>query len=391
MSDKLKVAMVVPYFYPHTGGTEKYVKDLSIALMRAGHTVEVISSNLPAEKNALAEEIMEGFKVIRLPATNMFNYLPVTKKKFDIKMLDDYDIVHCHVPAYGFLREARKSKKPVVVTFHCDITVSEKYYGVPIPGFIVKLFEWAGAEYGRQILKCADVIYNTTKTYADTSPVLKDMKNIRHIPIGIFHDHIDAMQKKLGLTEKDKNPKQILWLGRMAGNKGCDYMVKAMPAILAKHPDTKLVICGDGEEKAFINSLIDKFGIRNSIEMYGMVDFAKLVELFYKSLVYVFPSINRLEAFGIVQLEAMVNNTAVVATDIPGPNAVMDEGKTGYLVPKQDPAAIAEKVNELLSNPQKAIEMGKAGRRLVETKYDWKGIADQVVELYKEALAKKEK
>lgn len=382
--------MVVPYFYPHTGGTEKYVKDLSIALTQAGHEVTVISTNLPVEKKAPAEEMMNGFKVIRLPATNMFSYLPCTKEKFDLKMLEGYDIVHCHVPSFGFLREiVGKVKQPVIVTYHCDITVSEKYYGVQVPGFFIKGVEHSSNIYARMLLKQAEVVYNTTKTYADTSPVLRHLDNIRHIPIGIFHDHIDEMQKKLGLTEKDKNPKQILWLGRMAGNKGCDYMVKAMPKILAKFPDTKLVICGDGEEKAHINSLIDKLGVRDSIEMYGIVSFDELVKLFYSSLVYVFPSINRLEAFGIVQLEAFANYTPVICSNIPGPNAVMEVGKTGLLVPKQDPDAISDAVNGMLADPAKAIAMGKAGRELVETKYDWKNIAKQVLELYDEGLAKK--
>ena len=388
----MKIAMLVPYFYPHTGGTEKYVKDLSIALTQEGHQVTVISTNLPVEKNAPAEEMMNGFKVIRLPATNMFSYLPVTKQKFDLKMLEGFDIVHCHVPSFGFLREVvEKVPQPVVVTYHCDVTVSEKYYGIPVPGFFVKGLEKSANVMARMLLKRADVVYNTTKTYAETSPVLKHVKNVRHIPIGIFHDHIDEMQKKLGLTEKDKNPKQILWLGRMAGNKGCDYMVKAMPMILAKFPDTKLVICGDGEEKAHINSLIDKFDIRKSIEMYGTVQFDQLVKLFYSSLVYVFPSINRLEAFGIVQLEAFANYTPVICSDIPGPNAVMDEGRTGVIIPKQDPQAIANAVNDLLADPQKAIEMGKAGRKLVETKYDWSAIVRQVLALYDEGLARKKK
>src|SRR3989338_2873844 len=388
----MKIVMVVPYFYPHTGGTEKYVKDLSMSLTQAGHAVTVISTNLPAEKNSPAEEITEGFKVIRLPAINMFSYLPVTRQKFDLKMLEGYDIVHCHVHSFGFLREVvGKVKQPVIVTYHCDVTVSEKYYGVAIPGWLIKTVEATSNVYARDLLRKADVVYNTTKTYADTSPVLGKVKGVRHIPIGIFHDHIDAMQQKLGLTEKDKNPKQLLLLGRMAGNKGCDYMVMAMPAILAACPDTKLVVCGDGEEKAHINSLIDKLGVRQSIEMLGTVDFAGLVRLFYQSLVYVFPSINRLEAFGIVQLEAFVNNTTVVASDIPGPNAVMDVGTTRLLVPKQDPQAIADAVIHLLKNPQRAIEMGKAGRKLVETKYDWKVIVEQVLDLYKEGLTKKGK
>ncbi|PIS30604.1 hypothetical protein COT42_02575 [Candidatus Saganbacteria bacterium CG08_land_8_20_14_0_20_45_16] len=386
----MKICMVVPFFYPHTGGTEKYVKDLSISLVNDGHEVTVISTNLPAEKNAPAEEEMNGFKVIRLAADLKLSYIPVTRKKFDLKMLDGYDIVHVHVPSFGFLREiVGKVKQPVIVTYHCDITVSEKYMGIPVPSFLIKLVEYASNIMARILLNKADVVYNTTKTYAETSPVLKDMPNVKNIPIGIFYDHIDEMHKKLGLSSKDKKKNQILWLGRMAGNKGCDYTVKALPAILEKFPDTKLVICGDGEEKGHINDLIDKLGVRGSIEMYGIVNFEELVKLFYCSLVYVFPSINRLEAFGIVQLESFANFTPVICTDIPGPNAVMNVGTTGLIVPKQDPKAISDAVIKMLSNPDQAIEMGKAGRKLVETKYDWKVIVKQVLGVYQEGLAKK--
>jgi len=121
----------------------------------------------------------------------------------------------------------------------------------------------------------------------------------------------------------------------------------------------------------------------------GTATFEKLVELYYTSIAYVFPSINRLEAFGIVQLEAMANYTAVIASDIPGPNAVMEVGKSGLLVPKQDPHALAVAINSLLADPKHAREMGKHGRELVEKKYDWGVIADRIVEIYKEARAKK--
>ena len=199
----------------------------------------------------------------------------------------------------------------------------------------------------------------------------------------------DAIERKNQYEKKKKN--QILFLGRLAGNKGCHYLVQAMPRILESFPETKLIICGEGQEKGHILSLIRRYKIEKSIEMFGIVDFAKLVELFYTSLVYIFPSTDRLEAFGIVQLEAMSNYTAIVASDIPGPNEVMDEGKTGLLVPKKNPQAIADAVVALLADPEKAIEMGKAGRKLVETKYDWKVIAAQVVDLYNAALGKKNK
>ena len=124
----MKIVMLSPYFYPHTGGTEKYVRDLSTALIKEGHEVTVITNNLPKEKNAPPTEYLpEGIKVIRLEATDMFSYLPVSFGQFSIRMLDGFDVVHVHVPAFSFLRAvAGKVKQPVVVTYHCDVTVSEK-------------------------------------------------------------------------------------------------------------------------------------------------------------------------------------------------------------------------------------------------------------------------
>jgi len=385
----MKIVMLSPYFYPHTGGTEKYVRDLSTALIQEGNEVTVITNNLPKEKDAPAHETLpEGIKVIRLDAVDLFHYLPVSWQ-FNLKMLEGFDVVHVHVPAFSFLRAvAGKIKQPLVVTYHCDVTVSEKYFGMPVPRWVVPPFEGSSNVYARMLLPKADAIYNTTETYAETSPV---MKNIPHrvIPIGIFHEKIDEAQKKLNLTPDKKNPRQILFLGRLAGNKGCDYMVKAMPMILNKFPDAKLIICGDGEEKAHILDLVTQFGIGPSITFLGTATFDKLVELYYTSIAYVFPSINRLEAFGIVQLEAMANYTAVVASDIPGPNAVMEPGKSGLLVPKQNPEAIADAVNSLLADPEKAKAMGRRGRELVETKYNWKNIVKQVISIYEEVLTKK--
>jgi len=387
----MKIVMLSPYFYPHTGGTEKYVRDLSAVLIKEGHEVTVITNNLPRSKNAPAHEVLpEGIKVIRLDAVDMFYYLPVSWQ-FNLKMLEGFDIVHAHVPAFSFLRAvAGKVRQPVVVTYHCDVTVSEKYFGVPVPRWLVPPFEESSNIMARRLLSKADMVYNTTETYAETSPVLKHVAH-RSIPIGIFSDRIDEAQKKLGFTPDKKNPRQILFLGRLAGNKGCDYLVKAMPKVLSKFPDTKLIICGDGEEKAHILDLVTQFNIGPAVTFLGTATFDKLVELYYTSIAYVFPSINRLEAFGIVQLEAMANYTAVVASDIPGPNSVMEPGKSGLLVPKQNPEALADALCQILADTEKAKAMGKRGRELVETKYNWNIIGKQVAALYEEALEKKNK
>ncbi|MBI5399343.1 glycosyltransferase family 4 protein [Candidatus Saganbacteria bacterium] len=384
----MKIVMLVPYFYPHTGGTEKYVKDLSTGLANLGHQITIISNNLPTDKSAPAEEMMGSVKIIRLPAYDFLGYLPVSSA-FNLEMVKDCDIIHVHVPAYGFMRAvAGKVKQPVIGTYHLDVSLPDHFAGTYIPAWLRKFVEFFADMYASFLIPKIDAMITTTEAYAAASPIMHKFPR-RVIPIGIFYDQIDAAQKKLGLNPSKKRRNQILFLGRLAENKGCAYIVKALPEILASFPDTKLIICGQGEEEAHLRSMISSLGIEKSIEFYGVLNFEQLVEFFYTSMVYVFPSTSNLESFGIVQLEAMANYTPVIATDIPGPNMVIERDKTGVIVPVKDSKALAEKVKWFLANPDKAIEMGQAGRRLVETKYDWKTICAQIVDLYKEILEQK--
>jgi N-acetyllactosaminide 3-alpha-galactosyltransferase len=384
----MKIAMLTPYFYPHTGGTEKYVKDLSIQLVKNGHEVTVIAANVPRAKKAKKEEIIDGVKVIRLPAFDFLYYLPVTWA-FRRKMLEGFDIVHIHCPPHSFVRTvAGKIKSAVVATFHCDITITGQFFGIPIPKLITHGFEALMNWYARLWLPKVDEIISTSESYASTSPVIHTMKrNI--IPIGVYHDKLDESVRKQGIDPLKEKKKQILFLGRLAANKGVNYLVAAMPKILAAHPDAKLIICGEGEEKPSIVKQIKDLGLESNITFYGTVDLDTLSRLYTTSSVFVLPSINRLEAFGIVQLEAMACYTPVVAADIPGVNSVMDVGKSGSLVPKQNPDAISEAVNKILGNPELIKTMGARGRHLVETKYDWPIISKEVEAVYRKAIAKK--
>ena len=383
----MKIAMLTPYFYPHTGGTEKYVRDLSLELSKKGHDVTIISNNVPKKAKAPKEEMMDGVKVIRLPAFD-FPYLPISFA-FGKKLIEDMDIVHTHGPAFSFTRSIpRNFKKPHILTFHCDTIMFDKFKGIPIPGFLRSAFEFIMDIYLRMIVPRADMIISTTEAYASTSPVLKDFPH-KIVPIGIHAEKIDGMIKKLNLTPDKKKSNQIIFLGRLAQNKGVDFLVKALPKVLAKFPNTELLICGEGEEKGHLLKLIKKFGIEKSIAFYGTLTFDKLVELYYTSTVFVMPSISRLEAFGIVQLEAMACSTPVVCSNIPGPNAVMEVGKSGFLAEPRNPDSLAEALIKILENPEKAKEMGRYGRTLVETKYNWDVIADQILAIYEEALRKK--
>lgn len=380
----MKIAMLVPYFYPHLGGTEKYVKDLSVELATRGHEVTVISNNIP---KAPKEEKLENIFVKRLDAINLI-YLPISFQ-FNLNMLKGFDIVHTHCPPFGFTRAVRnKLKIPHVVTYHCDTTVSEKFLGIKMPDFVIKSVEFFTNTYAKMILPKVDAIITTTESYAVTSPVMKHFPHFS-IPIGIHYELFDESKERQRLTEEMREKNKVLFLGRLAANKGIDYLVHAIPLILKEVPDAKFVICGEGEEKPHIEAYIDKVGVRKHIEFKGRVNLDEMVKLYYTSTVFVFPSINRLEAFGIVQLEAMACYTPVIASDIPGVNNVMEPNKSGILVKPKDSQAIADAVVKILKNPEMGREMGKYGRKLIEQKYNWKAIGDKIEEVYKIVLERK--
>jgi glycosyltransferase involved in cell wall biosynthesis len=131
--------------------------------------------------------------------------------------------------------------------------------------------------------------------------------------------------------------------------------------------------------------------VRNSIEFLGKVNLDKMVELYSTCEMFVFPSINRLEAFGIVQLESMACSTPVIASNIPGVNNVMEVGASGLLVEPRDVEGLAKAIVELLKNPEKSRKMGERGRQLVETKYNWATIGTQIENIYKMVLEKKKR
>ncbi len=385
----MKIAMCVPFFFPHFGGTEKYVKDLSLELVSRGHEVTVITNNVPKEAGAPSKENMEGLDVIRLDAMN-FIYLPVSFK-FNLSMLKGFDLVHSHCPAFGFTRAIRnRLRAPHIVTYHCDTTISENFLGRKMPKWLIKSVEELTNMYARWVLPKVDVIINTTESYASTSPVMKKLPH-KAVPIGIHYELFDASRQKQGITEASRDRKKVLFLGRFASNKGIDYLVRAIPAVLKEVPDAKFVLCGDGEEKPHIEEFIDKVGVRSHIEFRGKVNLDEMVQLYSTAAMYVFPSINRLEAFGIVQLEAMSCSTPVIASNIPGVNNVMEEGKSGLLVEPRDIEGLSAAIIKLLKDPDLARSMGVRGRQLVETKYNWKTIGDQIEAIYQQALKGKKK
>jgi glycogen(starch) synthase len=178
---------------------------------------------------------------------------------------------------------------------------------------------------------------------------------------------------------------RILCLGRVVEEKGFDIALDAFPKILEQFDNARLVVAGDGIARASLQERATRLGIDRRVDFVGWVDAARVPELINGSTVVVVPS-RWEEAFGLVALEAGQMARPVVGTRVGGLPEVVDDGETGIVVPKEDPAALAEAVIGLLTDRESATRMGENARRRARESFGWDRCLDDYEALYQRLL-----
>lgn len=336
----MRIAQITPYYPPHIGGVEIHVRNLTKALSER-HEVVVVSSN-------------SGDVVI--PSVDI-PYSPIPLRYVEL----DANIYHAHVPS-PFFAYLYRDKKPLVVTYHNDVVIPERVSGVRVPRKASRVAEGVNEALVRKVLNNADVIIATTSDYALTSPVLRDyMDKVRIVPNGIWVNDF-----KYTLEKEDF----LLYAGRLVEYKGLAKLISAL-----EESDQKLVVAGEGEDRKAFENLARKKNV--NAEFLGRVSYETLKELMSKAKALVLPSKTRLEAFGIVLLEAMASGTPVIACNTPGVRAIAKQA--GFVFDSvSELRDIIESLDDVVVR-----RLGKRGRRFAE-RHDWKIVARDVERIYLE-------
>ncbi|WP_238398228.1 glycosyltransferase [Halorussus salinus] len=186
------------------------------------------------------------------------------------------------------------------------------------------------------------------------------------------------------VSEVDDSQPVLLFAGRLIYYKGLEYLVEAMVDV-----DATLLIAGDGDRREALEAHVGSLGIEERVRFLGYVTDEQLHRLYNRADVFVLPSSVPSEAFGIVQLEAMAHGTPVVNTDLPsGVPWVSQDGETGLTVPPRDSTALANAINELLSETDRRRQYGRNARLRAETRFSEERFLDDTEALYKELLTK---
>jgi phosphatidylinositol alpha-1,6-mannosyltransferase len=175
-------------------------------------------------------------------------------------------------------------------------------------------------------------------------------------------------------------PHAVLLVGRLAAAeqyKGHDQLIDAWPAVLSEVPDARLVFVGDGDDVPRLRAKAQALGVGSSLVTTGFLE-DRVVRLAYRdAAVFAMPSRN--EGFGIVYLEAMAAGLPCIGSTDDAAAEIIEDGKSGFLVEQNNPAALAHRLVALLKDPARRREMGGRGRALLEQRFSYPQFRDRVV------------
>jgi glycogen synthase len=176
----------------------------------------------------------------------------------------------------------------------------------------------------------------------------------------------------------------VLFVGRITDQKGIFHLLEAARALPA---GVQVVLCASAPDTPEIEErLRHAVAGQPSVKWINeMVPVGVVTQLYSHAAVFCCPSVY--EPFGLINLEAMACEAPVVASAVGGILEVVEDGKTGLLVPPAQPAALAQAITRVLDNPDLARDMGKAGRRRVEEKFSWASVAERTEQVYADAIA----
>jgi len=412
--------MRIGYFvweYPPriVGGLGTYAENICPAILDLGHDISVFTVN---DGTLKTREILKGIDVNRPMLADGSSILPLflteDLKRWGtgIKLFNDV-LIYNILSATKFVNELIKKEG-----YNFDMICAHDWLSA-MAGIMIKqetglpfVLHLHSTEWGRSLDGGSETVLHIEKTAADVAdriitvsyPMEEDL--IRHgfdpdkikvcwngirvdkyDPKRLANEDIMRLRSRYGIGPEER---MILFVGRLTAVKGVVNLVKAMPTVISKHPEAKLVILGKGELERTVSDLINRLGVGDKVKArFEFVSEEERILHYGACDLFAAPSVY--EPFGIIALEAMAMEKPVVvgAKGISGfRDFVIPSGhdQTGVHVDGNNSADIAWGINSLLKDMEGAREMGKRGRRRVKKYFSWDKIAEYTIAIYEDVI-----
>ena len=353
----MKVLIVLTYYRPHISGLTIYAERIARALAKRGHQVTVLTSQF--DPRLSLEEICDGVRVIRVPVLARLSkgVLMPSLGRLASKLVKENDVIQLHLPQFdaaGVALRGRLHKKPTVITYHCDLELP--------PGLFNRIANLAVLAMNELAALFTHGIVTYTEDYANhSSYTRRHMQKVKIIPPPVVLPAITEDEKTAFRAEhnlKDQRP-VIGMAARLATEKGVEVLLKAMPEVLKRHPNALFQFVGPykniiGEEQYFkrLEPEFRKYEASGNWQFLGSMSPAQM-SAFYANLdLLVVPSLNSTEAFGLVQIEAMMNGVRCITSNLPGVRQPVKIHNMGAIFPIGDAGELARQIMEALDHPE---------------------------------------
>ena len=354
----MKILTVLTYYRPHTSGLTIYAERLAKAFVKRGHEVTVMTTQY--DPSLPREEIMDGVKVIRVPVLFRVSkgVIAPTFGFVATKLALQHDVIQMHLPQFdapGVALRGRLFGKPAVLTYHCDLFLPRGFFNRIVNTVVDFQNNMAGL--------LANHIVTYTQDYADNSPYLSRYASKLtpilppvEMPVPT-PEAIQAFSKEHHTAERRP---VIGMVTRFASEKGVEVLLDALPTILKKYPKAQVIFAGTYKnvmgEQAYSDRLMPRIREYEAQEHWtflGNLDPFQLSAVYPNLDVITVPSLNSTEAFGLVQIEAMMQGVPSVPSALPGVRQPVSMHGMGRVSKVGDSASLAEAILEVLSDPKK--------------------------------------
>lgn len=390
----MKILMLTWEYPPRVvGGISKVVYDLSHKMVKEGNEVTVVTykegDNVKYYENDKGVEVYRVDNYMIRPNNFIdwimqLNFNMITKANEIINKNGKFDVIHAHdwLVAYSAKSIKESYNIPLISTIHA--TESGRNSGIhDETQRYINDSEWM------LTYESSEVIVNSNY-----------MKNEVQRLFGLPYDKINVIPNGVNLQLFSNvnidydfrrqyamdNEKIILYVGRLVYEKGIQNLIAAMPKVLDRYHDSKLIICGRGGMIDELREQVKYLGIENKVYFAGYCDSKKMQKMYKCADVAVFPS--TYEPFGIVAIESMLSGTPTIVSDVGGLNEIIEHGVTGMKSYAGNANSIADSVLALLFDPKLCVNISQNAIKKVKENYNWSKITDSTYYVYQLAIGK---
>jgi glycosyltransferase involved in cell wall biosynthesis len=331
--------------HPEAGGAELHLEHILLEAVRRGHRVTWLAAGFPGGAPAAEHQ---GIRILRRGTWWSFGAAVPGVLRRELNhpppdlVIEDINKIPCFTPWF--------TRAPVaVIVPHLFGATAFREASLPVALTVVALESLIPS------------VYRRSRFVAISESTRDDLarRGIAPARVAVVHCGLDHQSYRPDPAVQKSATPTVLYIGRVRRYKGVDWVMRALPGVLARVPGARLTVVGDGPYRPALERAARQMGIAGSVEFAGFLPLAEKVRRLREAWVLVQPSPK--EGWGLTVVEAGACGTAVVAADSPGLRDSVRDGETGLLVPWGDDARLAAALARVLEDRALRERLGTAG------------------------------